>query len=158
MLDQPSDDWTGLLSQLDADERDWTPAQAGEQVYGVIAGIDYMRAKNGNTFPMVRMAGPDGVTWKVIAGRAAIRGELDRRKVQPGDRIAIRYLGLVQGRDGGRDFHDYRIAHQPVGPRDPAQAFDANRVLEDDLGLIPDALASGTADPWQAHGPDQPGF
>jgi hypothetical protein len=129
-----------LLAELDQVEQAWSPANSGDQVFGLVTGIDYIRTKAGTTMPMIRLASPDGVVWKVGAGRMAIKNELDRRRVQPGDLLAIRYLGMVEGRDGGRDFHGYRVSHRSMGPRDATAAFDASREVEDDLGLVGGAL------------------
>jgi hypothetical protein len=149
MLDNNDAGFDDLLAQLDQVEQPWSPEHDGDQVFGVVSGIDYIRTKVGTTMPLLRLTAPDGVVWKVAAGRAALRGELDRRSVQPGDRLAIRYTGMTAGKDGGRDFHGYRVAHQPVGPRDASAAFDGSREAVDDLGLVPGAIDGtfGSDDP-----------
>ena len=152
MLDQNDTGWNDLLAELDQVEETWSPENDGDQVFGVVTAIEYVRTKAGTTFPLLRVTSPDGVVWKVGAGRAQLRGELDRRSVQPGDRVAIRYTGITAGKDGGRDFHGYKVAHQPVGPRDPSAVFDGSREAVDDLGLVAGAAdGTFTLD-------DQPGF
>lgn len=128
--------YTELLAELDTVEETWTPERPGDQVFGVVTAVEYVRTKAGSTFPVLRITAPDGIAWRVGAGRMQLRNELDRRKVQPGDRVAIRYTGLTPGKDGGRDFHGYKVAHQPVGPRDPSLVFDGSREADDDLGLV----------------------
>lgn len=132
-----------LLADLDVEETLWKPETPGDQVHGTIASIEYVRTKQGSTLPMVKVRTPTGGLVKVAAGRAAIRNELDRRKVQAGDLLAIRYLGVVDGKDGGRDFHGYRVSHKAMGARDAGAAFDGSREVEDDLGLV-EGAADGT--------------
>jgi hypothetical protein len=140
MLGQTNAEYADLLAELDQVEEAWSPVNSGDQVYGLVTGIDYIRTKVGSTMPLIRLTAPDGVAWKVGAGRAALRNELERRQVQPGDRLAIRYTGVTAGKDGGRDFHGYKVAHQPVGARDASAAFDGSREAHDDLGLVEGAV------------------
>lgn len=132
--------FAAMLADLDVEESLWKPETPGDQVYGEVTAIEYVRTKQGTTLPMVKVRTPAGDLVKVAAGRAAIRNELDRRKVQAGDLVAIRYLGLVEGKDGGRDFHGYRVAHKPLGARDASAAFNGATEVADDLGLVAGAV------------------
>jgi len=135
-----------LLAQLDQVEQTWNPTNPGEQVHGTVSEIVYVRTKDSRTFPMVLLADPSGTSWKVGCGRAQLRSELDRRKVQPGDQLAIRYNGQQTGKNNGRSFYSYGVAHAPIGPRDASLAFDGSREVDDDLGLIPGATSAPTVD------------
>lgn len=135
-----------VMGQLDTEETTWKPETAGEQVGGQVVRIDYTYvAKTGGTMPSIYLRTATGATVRVNAGRTALRSQLDRMKVQPGDYVGVRFLGMVESKSGGNPFYDYRVTHKAVGPRVPGEAFSATRQAEDDgLGLVPGAAESAS--------------
>ena len=153
-MNKESQEWGALLEGLDDKEVPWNPENTGEQIYGVLQEIAYPRLKHGVVARLYIRDHSEPTIHVVTAGRAALKSECERRRIQPGDQIAIRYLGKQKSK-GGADFHAYRVQNQG-GPRNPDQIF---KVVEDhsgeDLGLTTEAEQASSDDVWKS---DEPMF
>ena len=142
-----------MLNELDEEENLWAPENNGDQVHGEITDIDYPSMKHG-IVPRIWVKDPETKNITIVmAGRAALKSTLAQKKVQPGDLVAIRYLGKKQG-NGGNAYHAYKVVARTNGPRDPELMFKDIKGEDDDLGLTPEAKEASDA-VWQS---DEPAF
>ena len=132
-------DYEALIAEVSAESAEWNPAP-GEICAGTVRAIRYIQTKAGRSLPVLDLTLRDGSGLTVGAGRTVLANRLSELKVQPGDAVAIKYVGIVAAKNNGRDFHDYRVSVARVGDRKPLEAF---KVPSDDLGLVADATDSG---------------
>ena len=123
---KPEDLDAQLLEELAAEEAktgksgtDWEP-EPGDQVLGTVTGFEHheKKDKSGYVAVIVLDAGAEEPV-RVAVLRDILRDEVLKRKVQVGDRLAIRYVG----QPAGKRYHRYVVAVAPAGPRDPEAAF-----------------------------------
>ena len=84
-----------LLAQLDKEpERgnEWKPEEEGDTILGTLETVEHPRTKDGRYLPVLILETDDGPT-RVAVLHSVLKNELLDRKVQTGDRIAIRYVG-----------------------------------------------------------------
>lgn len=138
-----------LLDAVDAPPAtEWNP-EPGDKLAGTIAAVEVIDTKNG-AMPVLTITAPDGTDWRVAAGRTALRRQLVRCKVQPGDLIALKYAGLVESANG-REYHDYIVRTDTRGVARDDRALVVDPKADDDsLGLVADLTTE--PDPWASGG------
>lgn len=143
--------WAKLDAALDVEEERWNPAP-GDKLLGTVAGIDVMPGEDG-AYNVVRVDTRDGRRVSFVASRARLRNQLAAAKTQPGDMLAVKYVGERVAENSGRAFHDYTVAVVNQGPRDPGRMFHAEPAM-------PDAAADLLPEPDvdQAPADDTPPF
>jgi len=122
-----------LLAQLDKEpERgnEWKPEEEGDTILGTLETVEHPRTKDGRYLPVLILETDDGPT-RVAVLHSVLKNELLDRKVQTGDRIAIRYVGKKTAEKSGRSYVAYRVAVAENGPRDESKAFSLEPRSED---------------------------
>lgn len=137
MSEYPDSEWAELEDELDATVTRWRP-EAGDRLLGDVLAITYTAGRHG-TYGTVRVRERSGDISEVIATHTTLRKKLHELKVQPGDRLGIKYLGEVSKVDGSGSYFDYSVARRGDDPRRPDDVFDPDANSGDnDLGLLPD--------------------
>lgn len=85
----------------------WEPIE-GEDLIGIVAGVERMSSRDGDPYPAVHVLQEDGNEVIVRGSRTALRTAFERLNPQMGDGIAIRYLGAKVSKRGNK-FHDYEV-------------------------------------------------
>lgn len=81
----------------------------------------------------IRDSDNPAVVWGVLCLHHVLESELvERRHVQPGDLVAIKYLG----KPAGKDYVSYRVVHEARGPRTASTAPSGS------------AAAQAAEEPW----------
>lgn len=81
----------------------WKPSP-GDEVAGRV--IDIAATDGGwGPYPVVTLAGEDGVEVAVHAFHDVLKSELARRRPKVGDELSIKYLG----QPNGKNYHAYRV-------------------------------------------------
>jgi hypothetical protein len=100
-----------LLAELDADRPEpWRPAEAGDEVIGVVTALTSGVGSTGDECEIVVLDTSEGqrAVWR---WHTVLHDELKRVKPAVGDVLAVRYLGRQSGKgDEGRQFAAYRVA------------------------------------------------
>lgn len=109
----------------------WRPKD-GETLVGELTSIGERDAGRG-CYPVLTIRQDDGEELAAHCFHTVLAGELAKLAPEVGERLAIRYLGEVQKRDGGGRYHSYRVAVD----RDPAQSIDWARYRADDSPAEP---------------------
>jgi hypothetical protein len=95
----------------------WKP-EPDDVLEGVVTEIAYRDSDyNDEQYPILTVLDDDGVEWAFHAFHTMGRLEIERKKPQIGDRIAIAYHGLGQAKPGLEPPHRYRV----VVDRQPAK-------------------------------------
>ena len=137
MSEHLDSEWDDLESELDATVTRWRP-EPGTRLLGDVVAITYTAGRHG-TYGTVRVRERSGDISEVIATHTTLKNKLHELKVQPGDRLGIKYLGEVSKVDGTGTYFDYSVARRGDDPRRPGDVFDpAANSGDDDLGLLPD--------------------
>ena len=146
--DPDVDPFDALEAELEVQESEWDP-EPGEKVIGRMLDTDWVKAKTGRWLPIVRLEKKDGSVVRVPAAREVIKRKLESEKAQPGDLIGLKYEGLAASKNGGNEYHSYKLAVTRVGERGP-DVFVGDRVYDPADDLTADAVSAGE-NPW-----DQP--
>jgi hypothetical protein len=134
-----------IEANLDRELLEWAPVETGDTLIGYCRAIEYVSTKHGS-IPTLQVETRDGALFTVWCGRARLKNQLHRAKLQPGDALGLRYLGQVESTNGGNAYHDYKVDVVRVGARREADMFK----IEEDLGLTPAAFNHDNVDddPW----------
>jgi hypothetical protein len=100
-----------LEQRLDFEADGWDP-QPGDKVVGeVVAVTEYESTKRqGETYPVVDvLTDPDTITGlRIYGSRTVLGNELRKLDPKPGDRLAVKFLGLQKpGTDG--EYFGYKV-------------------------------------------------
>jgi hypothetical protein len=123
-----------LLEQLDKEpERgnEWKPEEEGDTILGTVASFEHPKTKDGRYLPVLILETEDDGPTRVAVLHSVLKNELLERRVQTGDRIAIRYVGQKTAEKSGRTYIAYRVAVSEEGPRDESKAFSLEPRSED---------------------------
>jgi hypothetical protein len=133
-----------MEQRLDFDPDPWDP-EPGDKVAGEVVQVQRYDSKfTGEDYPVVDLlTDPDTLAGvRVYGSRTVLGNELDRLQPQPGDRLAVKYAGMVENK--GVEYHSYRVVldrTQPPAPRlavvPPVAAAGDEPPLPD--GPLPDA-------------------
>jgi len=129
-------DFDDLGSFDDPEPETWKPETPGDEIKGIVIGFRAFTGKYGKV-KVLRLDTPAG-PFDVILSAAKLRRELaEDRKLELGDRVAIRYLGETTPAGSGNRFKDFKVlcSREPVTGSGWDDAPDASR-------------RSGTGDPW----------
>jgi len=138
--------WDDMFEELKEEENVWNPTDVGERVFGEVREIDYPELKHG-VVPRLFIREPESQTVHVVlAGRTNLKTQLLRKKVQPGDRIAIMYRGKLQGQ--GNAYHAYKVVTRETDPRNADLVIQDVKSESSDLGFTSEAQAASD-DVWQ---------
>lgn len=131
-----------LLAQADARKgsaESWDPAP-GEAIVGTIVRTEHPKVPNTDrVLPILVLETGDGEE-RVAVKHDVLKSELLGQQAQTGDRVAIRYLGPVEG----RRYRGYKVAVHHSGSRDGARAFTATPADPD--GLTDEARGDDSED------------
>ena len=123
-------DWATLTLEdaLDLDIAGWNPDEGAKLVGTVLYVVESVDSEYGE-YPMVGVASTDGEIVNVHCFHTVLRNALNRWKVVPGDRIAIKYKGRKESQVQGRSpYGDYNVIVQKAGQAElmaPAAALPA---------------------------------
>ena len=111
----PHIDWTNLTLEdaLDLDFAGWNPEPGAKLVGTVLYVVEAVDSEFG-PYPMIGVATDDGEAVNVHCFHTVLRNGLERWKVSPGDRIAIKYKGAREGGSFG-SYSDYNVIVQKAG-------------------------------------------
>jgi hypothetical protein len=88
----------------------WQPDQVGDQIIGVFRRLEFGFAKHAGQTPIVIIINPitkeERSVWLL---HTALRNKVARLAPQPGEMIAIRYLGPVNPEGGGLAYEGYEV-------------------------------------------------
>jgi hypothetical protein len=89
----------------------------GEEVVGIFRQWDKGVTVRGDAWiavlESVKVPGRLASVWVF---HEALRSQLAKANPQPGDLIAIRYLGMREPAHGGESYHDYKVATEATRP------------------------------------------
>lgn len=109
-----------MEQRLDFEPDPWDP-EPGDKVAGEVVQIQRYDSKfTGEEYPVVDLVtDPDTLAGvRIYGSRTVLGNELDRLAPQPGDRLAVKYVGMVENK--GVEYHSYRVVldrTQPAAPR-----------------------------------------
>jgi hypothetical protein len=72
---------------------------------------------------------------RIYGSRTVLGNELDRLQPQPGDRLAVKYGGLIENK--GVEYHSYRVVLDPVQSATPRLAVVRSPVVADNHAVPP---------------------
>lgn len=99
-----------LLDELNADVIAFRPERAGESVEGEIVALDVTGSEyTTDDIPVITLKDSEGNFRGVRGYHTTLRRDLEKLNIQVGDRLAIRYDGKKQTKDGKRSFHAYTV-------------------------------------------------
>ena len=84
----------------------WRP-EPGSSLSGTMVGVEMIDPNGQGAYPVVTIRSEDGAEHAVHAFHSVLKRELARRRPKPGDPLAIKYEGKVQGAQ--REYHSYRV-------------------------------------------------
>lgn len=84
---------------------EWRPEQAGEGLEGIIEYFEEFNAPHGLTRRCIVRKGDDTLAFFYLS-RDVLKDWFDRLDPKPGERIAVLYLGMPEG----KRYHDYTVA------------------------------------------------
>ncbi len=83
----------------------WTP-EPGEGIEGVVVKVVETKAF-GTTAPVLFLLLDSGHLVTVRCGGVVLRGHIEEAKLIPGDRVAIRFLGMRTSQSSRREYANY---------------------------------------------------
>lgn len=123
---QAPDEWGSLANQLDEDyPRSWRPGKLAKdapkgaapdalEIMGTVVRVDRQSVEfQGRVRPvevLVLATHPEGELRAVWAIHKTLAEDVARQGISDGDRVAIRYLGFVEAKDGENKYHAYKLA------------------------------------------------
>jgi hypothetical protein len=75
---------------------------------------------------------PTGARWSVFLMHQVLREEFDRKAPRPGDLVAVKYEGRVQGGQGASGFEKYRLEVDRAGDEPAATSTPLVDPADDD--------------------------
>jgi hypothetical protein len=102
-----------MNDRLDRDE-EWVALQPGETLMMTVEEVETVDGKFG-PYVTVRGITPDGDPKVFGAYHSVPKARFEKNPPNPGDFLGIRYLGLVESKDGGHEYHGYRISVERIG-------------------------------------------
>jgi hypothetical protein len=130
-----------MEQRLDFEPDPWDPAP-GDKVAGEVVQVQRYDSKfTGEEYPVVDLlTDPDNLTGvRIYGSRTVLGNELDRLQPQPGDRLAVKYAGMVENK--GVEYHSYRVVLDRVTPAAPR------------LAVVPPPTVAGSDDVPLPDGP-----
>lgn len=130
----------------------WRP-EPNDQLIGTVRRYNMRTMDDGTEYPIVTVETGDGEKHAWHAFHSVGRNQLEEDKPRPGDEMGIRYLGLVEGKDGGYDYHNYHVVvdhktpEPPVGSDTPAGGTDGGP-SEGDFQPAPGGSKEGESIPF----------
>ena len=129
-----------MEQRLDFEPDPWDP-KPGDKVTGEVVQVQrYVSKHTGKEYPVVDLVtDPDTCTGvRIYGSRTVLGNELDKLDPQPGDRLAVKYLGMMK--PGTPDeYHGYKVLLDRVQPAPPRLAVvPPPTVAEDDAVPLPD--------------------
>jgi hypothetical protein len=124
-----------MEQRLDFEPDPWEPTP-GDKVAGEVVQVQRFDSKfTGEEYPVVDLVtDPDTLAGvRIYGSRTVLGNELDRLQPQPGDRLAVKYIGLVENK--GVEYHSYRVV------LDPAQSAPPR------LAVVPPVVTAGDEPP-----------
>jgi hypothetical protein len=122
-----------MEQRLDFEPEPWDP-EPGDKVAGEVVQIQRYDSKfTGEEYPVVDLlTDPDTLAGvRIYGSRTVLGNELDRLQPQPGDRLAVKYLGLMKA--GTPDeYHGYRVVLDRIQPAPPRLAVVGPATAADD--------------------------
>lgn len=110
-----SEDILRLLSRVERDAPGWKP-EVGDTIAGTLVDITEGSSPKYGPYPLLILETPSGNFVGIHSFHHVLRTEFDRRTsngtLKVGDLIALQYIGISAGKNGGNDFENYRIAIQ----------------------------------------------
>jgi hypothetical protein len=105
-----------LLDEVQQDVKGWLP-QPGATVYGVVTDMGIVTGGDYNDYQLVTIKTPSGKLVNVHCFHTVLDREITRKresgKLVEGSRIAIKYLGEGEAKNGQNAPHMYRVAIRP---------------------------------------------
>jgi hypothetical protein len=92
---------------------------------------------------------PTGTRWSVFLMHQVLREEFDRKQPRPGDLVAVKYEGRIQGGQGASGFEKYRlevdrdavrVTDSPAAPLGAPTCIDCGHVEPDHAANCPSDL------------------
>ena len=118
---------SSLSERISRDPEPWQPAE-GSTIEGVVLDVDSRESEYSGSYPVLSVEDDDGTEWTIHAFHTVLAGELARKNPEPGDRIAIRFIGQ-QTKADGKPFFNYRVAieraERPAVPEAPTPEVPA---------------------------------
>lgn len=105
-----SNDLTRLRDRLGRDPQPWTP-DVGDSVLGTVIEVDERLSEYG-PYPAITVETDDGEEFIIAAYHTALRNEIGRHDIRPGDIFGARYGGKVESKSGGSSYHAYRCVYE----------------------------------------------
>lgn|SRR5512133_960599 len=127
-----------MEQRLDFEPDPWDP-EPGDKVAGEVVQVQRYDSKfTGEEYPVVDLlTDPDTLAGvRIYGSRTVLGNELDRLQPQPGDRLAVKYLGLIENK--GVEYHSYRVVLDRVQPAAPRLAVVPSVAMADDEPPLPD--------------------
>lgn len=147
---EPDDGYDDLRREADEPKPEsWIASKPGDQIAGVVLKLDSGWDRDGNEHGIVVLDAAYSVADGVRSGPGiksvwllseALRNQVLKADLQPGERVLIQYRGKVKSQKTGRVYHDFKVqtdrkvstwwdrqkASQPppAGDADPGYAFD----------------------------------
>jgi hypothetical protein len=127
-----------MEQRLDFEPEPWDP-EPGDKVAGEVVQVQRFDSKfTGEEYPVVDLL-TDADTLagvRIYGSRTVLGNELDRLQPQPGDRLAVKYVGMVENK--GVEYHSYRVVLDRVQPAPPRLAVVPPVVTTGDEPPLPD--------------------
>jgi hypothetical protein len=128
-----------MEQRLDFEPDPWDP-EPGDKVAGEVVQVQRYESKfTGEEYPVVDLV-TDADTLagvRIYGSRTVLGNELDRLQPQPGDRLAVKYVGMVENK--GVEYHSYRVVLDRAQPAPPRLAVVPPPVMADDEPPPPDS-------------------
>lgn len=111
----------GIKDRLERTVLNWNPrADAPDDqttnagvVGGVVVSIEQRVGYEGAVYPAITVTDEDlGADVVIHAFHTTLRQDLDKARVMPGDELAVKYLGRLRAKKGGKAFEAYRLTHE----------------------------------------------
>jgi hypothetical protein len=97
----------------------------GDEIAGVMVYADKRDTAYRADVPNLVLDPGDGKLRSVLQFHAALRSQVEREDPQPGDVVAIRYLGLQVSESSGREYHAYNVTVERDPDREAPARDDA---------------------------------
>jgi hypothetical protein len=131
-----------MEQRLDFEPEPWDP-KPGDKVVGEVVQVHRYESKfTGKEYPVVDLVtDPETLTGvRIYGSRTVLGNELDRLQPQPGDRLAVKYLGVIKA--GTPDeYHGYKVMlDRAASPRPRLQVVPPAASDSDDVPLADEPL------------------
>lgn len=148
---------TGFDDQLD---RNYAPAwrpEPDERLVGEVVELSQRVGYQGDLYAIITVREEDGREWAIHAFHSVLANEFAKLRPRVGERIAVKYAGQRETRDGRSKYHSYRLAvnrpqtfdweavggdangdtQEPDVPTDPVEPPPETPPASDDLDDVP---------------------